>query len=225
MRRTPLRTSFAAALLLTAAALVAPGAAGAATPPGPTGAQTAPAAPSATEMPAEAPAPERVLGDPDAPVTIIEYASMTCPHCRTFHVQVLPSLRSAYIDTGKVRLVFRDYPLDHLALAAAMVARCATTEKTMEVTTRLFETQAKWTAAEDPIAAIAEAVAPFGLDEAAVEACVSDEAAARPVIEQAMHGRETYEIRSTPTFIVNGEIMVGVHAFQDFEAKIEAALK
>src|SRR3546814_669352 len=183
-------------------------------------------APSANADAAPArPLPERAIGSADAPVTIIEYASMTCPHCRTFHVEVLPQLRADYIDAGKVRLVFRDFPLDRLALAASMVARCAPPEKSLDVTARLFETQPKWAAAEDPIAVMSETVAPFGLDAARVDGCIQDETVAQPIIEEAMHGQQTYEITSTPTFIVNGEVLTGLQSMRAFEEKIAAALQ
>lgn len=190
----------------------------------PEGAKPETGAPTATLEAPEDP-PGRTIGDPDAPVTIIEYASMTCPHCRAFHVDVLPQLRSAYIDTGKAKLIFRDFPLDRLALAAAMVARCAAPEKSMAVTSRLFETQPTWARSEDPIAAIAKEVQPFGLDEAAVEACIQDEDIAKPVLQQALYGQETFEIRSTPTFIIDGEVLVGTHSPEAFAQKIDAALK
>lgn len=177
------------------------------------------------DMPAPADPAWRIIGAADAPVTIIEYASMTCPHCAHFHNDVLPVLRSSYIDTGKVRLIFRDYPLDRLALAASMVARCAPEDKSLEVTSRLFETQPTWAGAEQPIAAIAEVVAPLGLDRAAVEACVQNEDVAKPVLEQAIYGQENFEIRSTPTFILNGEVMVGALSPEAFAQKIDAALK
>lgn len=218
--------------LLLATALFASGSAFAAAPPAQPEAQpqAGTAGPSVepsttTEMPAPADPPWRTIGRPDAPVTIIEYASMTCPHCAHFHVEVLPKLRSSYIDSGKVRLVFRDYPLDRLALAASMVARCAPEDKSMEVTSRLFQTQATWAASEDPISAIAEVVAPFGLDKEAVEACVENEDVARPVLEQAIYGQEKFQIRSTPSFLLNGEVLVGSQSPEAFAEKIDAALK
>ncbi|MFN4091066.1 MAG: DsbA family protein [Alphaproteobacteria bacterium] len=214
-----------AVLLVACAVSVMGGAVPEARAAAPSGRLETPPPPPPVEMPVAVPAPERVLGDPDAPVTIIEYASMTCPHCRTFHVTVLPHLRSAYIDTGKVRLVFRDYPLDQLALAAAMVARCVGPDRSMAATGRLFETQATWMAAEDPILAIADVVQPFGLDEADVVSCVQDEAGARPVLEEVLHGREAYEVKSTPTFIINGERLIGIHPLATFEEKIREALR
>ena len=165
------------------------------------------------------------LGPADAKVTIVEYASLTCPHCAQFHTTVMPAIKKEFVETGKVRFVYRDFPLDRLALAAAMVARCAPEEKSLAVTSRLFETQPTWARAEHPIAAIAEVVAPLGLDQAAVDACVQNEDVAKPVLEQAIYGQETFEIRSTPTFIVNGEVLVGALSPEAFAEKIDAALK
>ena len=96
----------------------------------------------------------QILGNPDAPVTIIEYASLTCPHCAQFHTEVLPELKERYIDPGKVRLIYRDFPLDQMALAAAALAHCAGPERYFSMLDVLFETQSNWAQADDPITAI-----------------------------------------------------------------------
>lgn len=202
--------------LFTAAVLLLGGGAQAAAPaahgtPAQTEAQTETRAEPGTQAPVEAPPdlPSRIIGNPDAPVTIIEYASMTCPHCRSFHVDVLPHLRRSHIDTGKARLIFRDFPLDQLALAAAMIARCAPPASSMAVTTRLFEMQPVWTQASDPVAALTEAVESFGMDRQAVDTCLRNEEIGRPILEQAIHGQQTFDIRSTPSFVIDGEVVVG----------------
>ena len=94
---------------------------------------------------------EQILGDPDAPVTIIEYASLTCPHCAQFHNEVLPELKERYIAPGKVRLIYRDFPLDQVALAAAALAHCDGSDRYFSMLDVLFETQRNWARADDPI--------------------------------------------------------------------------
>src|SRR5687768_5061793 len=99
---------------------------------------------------------DMALGKPDAPVTVIEYASMTCPHCAHFHAETLKAFKEKYVDTGKVRLIFREFPFDGLALRASMLARCAGAERYFPMLDVLFQQQNQWTRAKDPMAALAQ---------------------------------------------------------------------
>lgn len=161
---------------------------------------------------------DRILGDPDAPVTIIEYASLTCPHCASFHNRTLPELKARYIDTGKVRLVYRDFPLDGVALRAAMLAECAPGGRYFSFLEVLFRSQEQWATADDPVAALAQIGRTAGLDEATVERCLADEAKAEAIVAQRQHGADTYQVNSTPTFIVNGRRLSGTQTVEAFEA-------
>ena len=152
---------------------------------------------------------EMALGAADAPVTIVEYASMTCPHCARFHTDDLPGIREAYIDTGKVRLVFSEFPLDRLALAAAKVARCGGEERFFAFIGLMFDGQREWAGAEDPIAALRRLAKVGGLGAAEFDACLVDEALEQGILKKSLEATETHEIKSTPSFVINGELLVG----------------
>src|SRR5690242_13662638 len=121
------------------------------------------------------PLPDLVQGKADAPVTIIEYASMTCPHCANFHKGTYPALKEKYIDTGKVRFIFREFPLDELAVAASMLARCAgSPEKSMAMIDVLFASQDKW-AVRQPIPVLKQIAKQAGITEKAFDDCLKDQ--------------------------------------------------
>lgn len=166
-------------------------------------------------------ADDLVLGAADAPVTVIEYASLTCPHCRDFHENVLPQVKSAYIDTGKVRFVLRDFPLDQGALAAAMVARCAGPERRKAFLDLLFQRQEAWAHAQDVLAGIARTAGFAGMDTETVQACFKQEATQRAVLEQRLLGERAFDISATPTFIINGTKHSGGMTFDQFKAMVD----
>ncbi len=153
---------------------------------------------------------DHVLGSPDAPVTIIEYASLTCPHCAHFHEQTLPQIKTDYIDTGKVRLVFRDFPLDAVALRAAALAECVPKERYFGILSILFESQGNWATASDPLAALAVIGKTAGLSDADITRCTTDEAHLDTIVEERMTGDQRYSIRSTPSFIIGGKTYSGM---------------
>ena len=119
---------------------------------------------------------EKVLGDENAPITLIEYASLTCHHCATFHNEVLPKIKSDYIDTGKLKFIYRDFPLDHYALMASMVARCAGNKKFFTFLKVLFKEQPKWTAAKDPFIALGHIARIGGIGKEEFKSCVGNKA-------------------------------------------------
>src|SRR5438477_4608159 len=133
---------------------------------------------------------DRILGKPDAPVTIIEYASLTCPHCAAFEKEVLPQLKSEWIDTGKVKLVFRDFPLDASALKAAIVARCAPPERFYGFIGVLFAQQASWAAGADPIPGITRIAKLGGMSEDQVRACLKDDALQNKILAGRLAGEQ-----------------------------------
>lgn len=185
------------------------------------------AAPAAALTPDEAAAlPERSLGSATAPVTIIEYASLTCGHCAQFHTQILPQLKERYIDTGKVRLVFRDYPLDGGALRAAAVARCMPESTYHAYIAMLFKSQADWAANQDPGKVLVQYAKLGGLSGADAEACVASDKLMDAIAEGRLKADQYYDIKSTPTFILNeGKAkIVGAAPIEQFAEKIEALL-
>ena len=151
---------------------------------------------------------EMVLGSDDAPVTLIEYASFTCPHCATFHEEVLKPLKADYIESGKVRVIFRDVYFDQLGLWASMIARCGGEEKFFGMTELLMKGQRDWARSGDPVAIVDElkkigriaGIAPETLD-----ACMMDEAKARALVDWSEAHVNADDIEGTPTMIINGE--------------------
>lgn len=185
--------------------------------------QNAPAtleAPDATQVTAS----DHVLGKADAPVTVIEYASMTCPHCAVFHGTVLPKIKSEYVDAGKVRVVFRDFPLDRLALTASVIARCAEPERYLSFVDVLFASQLTWARSENPLEALKKIGALGGLDGAKVDACLKDESLFNAVLSQRLGGERTFKINATPTLIVNGKPVPGGAEYETLKKAIEAQL-
>ena len=151
---------------------------------------------------------DMTLGDASAPITIVEYASYTCPHCRTFHENAFKSLKSEYIDTGKVKFIFREVYFDRYGLWASMVARCGDGVRFFGVTDLIFEGQREWLASNDP-ATIADELrrigrtAGMGSDE--VDACLQDADKAQTLVAWYQKNAEADEIRSTPSFVIDGE--------------------
>ena len=161
------------------------------------------------------------LGKADAPVTVIEYASLTCPHCADFHVNVLPQIKAAYIDTGKVRMAFRDFPLDQAALAASQVARCAGPDRHFAMIDLFFKRQPSWAGAADPVAAMGKLAALAGMGEADVKACLANDATEKAVLEQRLLSEKVFDINATPSFIINGTKHSGGMTFDAFKAVVD----
>ena len=180
---------------------------------------------AATEVdPLEPLLAERSLGAPDAPVTLVEFSSLTCPHCASFHRETLPLIKEAYVATGKVRLVYHDFPLDTLALGAAMVARCVENERYFEVLEALFRSQATWARSEKPLKDLESVAVGAGLTEADFRACLNNGKLMIGIRKQAEEASQAREIHSTPTFFVNDERVTGAADFTTFRAVIERRL-
>ena len=166
---------------------------------------------------ANPPLPDLPVGKADAPVTIIEYASMTCSHCAAFHKDVWPALKAKYIDTGKAKLVLREFPLDGLATAAFMLARCAGPEKRNALTDQLFDHQADWAFVANPVFKLKEQWLAAGLTEDAFQACLKDQTMLDKVNSERDAAAKALEVNSTPTFFVNGQKMTGEHSLAKFD--------
>ncbi len=171
-----------------------------------------------------APLPDMILGDPEAPVEIIEYSSMTCPYCATFHTQTLPTIKERYLDTGKAKLVFREFPLDRVALTASAIARCIGDDGFFPFVDVLYKTQATWATAQDSIAEIKKLVRMGGLDPAMVDSCLQDQSVIDGILAVRLEGDQTYNINSTPTFIINGDKYPGHMSVEEFETVLEPYL-
>jgi protein-disulfide isomerase len=165
----------------------------------------------------EAPLPDIVQGSPMAPVSIIEYASMTCPHCAAFHEKTWPELKRKYIDTGKAKFTLREFPLDPLAVAAFMLGRCAGAEKRDALLDKLFADQKTWAFVEKPAGPLQAEAKAFGLGDAEIDKCLKDETLYNRVVESRERGEGMYHVRSTPTFLVNGRELTGELTIADFD--------
>ncbi len=172
----------------------------------------------------EYPLVEKVLGQSDAPVTMIEYSSLTCPHCMAFHRDTLPKIKEAYIDTGKVKLIFRDFPLGSLALAAAMLARCAPPERYFGMIEALFRSQEIWSSMNNPLKYLERIARLGGMSKNDVEACLKNEALMKAIQAKAAAGEKEHGIRATPTFVIEGEKVSGNLPFEDFRVILDKAV-
>ena len=183
------------------------------------------ASPPAAAVSLEAAMAERAMGDADAPVTIVEYASLTCPHCASFHRDVLPKIKEAYIDRGKVRLVYTDFPLDGLALGAAMLARCVGPERYFGFLTVLFRSQQTWARSSDPRQELQRVALLGGISRADFDACLADRSLMKAIQERAAAAEAHFDIRSTPSFVINGRKVAGTPSFEEFRKVIDETLE
>ncbi len=175
---------------------------------------------AATDLLQPGPLPERILGRDDAPVTVIEYASMTCGHCANFHLNIWPAFKAEFIDTGKVRFILREFPFDPRATAAFMLARCMGDDRWYPTVDLLFRNQPRWARAQDGKEGFLSVLSMTGLKEADLEACLSDQALLDKVNAVAARGQEL-GVDSTPTFFINGEKYTGVMPIEQLRAVIE----
>jgi protein-disulfide isomerase len=171
--------------------------------------------------------PDMALGPNDAAVTITEYASMTCPHCAAFNEQVFPKIKKEYIDTGKVRYIFREFPLDIKAAAGSMLSRCIANgdaAKYFAVTDMLFRQQNDWVL-KNTTETLTRIGKQAGLTQQQVEACLKDQALLDKIAADQKYASDVLKVDSTPTFFINGEKIKGETSFEDFAKKINPLLK
>jgi protein-disulfide isomerase len=180
--------------------------------------------PTTEELMRPGPLPELTLGKEDAPVTIIEYASMTCPHCAAFHKTTYPALKSKYIDTGKVRFIFREYPLDEVAVAASMIARCVGGDKTMALIDVLFQSQDTW-ATNRPIPALMQIAKQAGFTQKTFEECLANQKLYNDIVAVRERANKEFKVESTPTLFVNGKLQRGGVSIDDLEKVMQPYLK
>ncbi|WP_026381505.1 DsbA family protein [Afifella pfennigii] len=179
---------------------------------------------SMDELMKPGPLGDRVLGAEDAPVTVVEYASMSCSHCATFHKETYPELKEQYIDTGKVRFVFREFPIDASAYAVAMLARCAPEGRYFEIIDLFFERQRQWGLAEDRYAAILDLAKQVGFSEESFEACLQNQALFDGLNTAKDRASSEFGVQGTPTFFIEGEMNVGALSFDQIKEEIEKFL-
>ena len=161
------------------------------------------------ELMAKQALPDMVQGKSDASVTIIEYASMTCTHCAHFHETVYPSLVKNYIDTGKVKFILREFPLDPLATAGFMLARCAGPDKRAAIVDLLFDKQQSWAFVDKPLEALSDMLKQTGMSKESFETCLKDQKLYDQINEVRDRGSQAFGVSATPTFYVNGTKVTG----------------
>ena len=170
---------------------------------------------------APGPLPDIIVGKPDAPYTIVEYASMTCPHCADFQTQVFPQIKTKYIDTGKARYMLREFPLDNLAAAAFMLARCAGDDRYYPMVDALFETQETWAApggdAKEKLLQIARQA---GISKEQFDQCLADKDLFGKIVKTREIAHEKFQVDSTPSFFVNGKRLKNAHTLEDFQVAL-----
>ena len=182
---------------------------------------------SATDVAKPQSLPDMALGPADAKVTITEYASMTCPHCAAFNDQVFPKIKSEFIDTGKVRYVFREFPLDIKAAAGSMLSRCIANgdpNKYFAVTDLLFKSQADWVM-KNTTESLSRIGKQAGLSQQQVDDCLKDQALLDKIAADQKYASEVLKVDSTPTFFINGDKIKGEASIEEFEKKINPLLK
>lgn len=167
-----------------------------------------------------------VIGDPEAPITIIEYASMSCSHCANFHNNTLEDLKLEFIDTGKVKFVFRDFPFNYPALAGSMMMRCVSNDVRYDYMNALYKLQNSWVI-RDPSKTRSELykiMQSGGMTQEEFDVCLSDVDLENDLLEGVMRAQKEFNIRSTPSFIVNGTLYSGNKNIKEFRQIIEKIL-
>jgi protein-disulfide isomerase len=180
--------------------------------------------PTPADLANAGPEPDVVLGSDKAPVTIIEYASMTCPHCAHFSETTFPELRKRYIDTGKVRFTLRSFPLDALAAAGFMIARCGGDDKYMPIVETLFAKQSEWIVRE-PLVPLKSIAKQFGFTEDSFTQCLANQKLLDDIQAVRDRAAEKLGVNSTPTFFVNGKKLIGDLSIDQLSKEIDPYLK
>jgi len=199
----------------------------ASTQPTPAAMTTTP--PAAGQQTADASQPalypdDMYLGKADAKVTIIEYASLSCPHCAKFNAEVLPRVKSDYIDKGLVRWVYRDYPLNNPAYLAAVLAHCGSPLRYFGLVDKLFRSQDYWAVQPQPIVALKQIGVNEGIDEKTYDACLADQKLKDKIISRLQEASTKYKVEATPSFLIGGKLYSGELPFDDLKKLIDDAL-
>ncbi len=182
---------------------------------------------SATDVAKPVSLPDMAIGPANATVTITEFASMTCPHCAAFTENVFPKIKSEFIDSGKIRFVFREFPLDIKAAAGSMLARCIAKDdsgKYFAVIDLLFKQQNDWVL-KNTAETLTRIGKQAGLTQQQVEDCLKDQALLDKIAADQKYANEVLKVNSTPTFFINGEMIKGDQTFEEFDKRIKSLLK
>jgi len=173
---------------------------------------------------APGPLKDMAMGSQDAPVTIVEYMSMTCPHCADFHANTLPVIKENYVDTGKVRLIVREFPFDPRAAAAVMLARCAPEDQFFPMVQVLLEQQSTWATAQDAVGALLQIARLAGFTQETFQTCLTNQQLLDDVNAVRNRAASEFGVQSTPTFLINGNRYSGNMSVEDMSALIDSLL-
>jgi protein-disulfide isomerase len=179
---------------------------------------------SVQELATPGPLGDVAQGPADAKVTIVEYASLTCSHCAAFHQQTYPALKERYIDTGKVRYILREFPLDPLATAGFMLARCDGDPKYYPIVDMLFRQQRGWAFTDKPLDALRQMMRQAGFSQEKFDSCLRDQKLYDAVNAVKNRGIEAFKVESTPTFFINGQRFAGNMSIDELEKIIKPML-
>lgn len=168
---------------------------------------------------------ERPIGLETAPVTVIEYHSLTCGNCARFHTEIFPAIRRTYVDTGRVRFVLRDYPLDRIALEAAILAHCAGPDRYQTFISALYQDKERWAHSADPLSDLRRIGVLGGVPNERFEACRSNRAFVDAILAMRLGGDREYRVSGTPTFVINGNVHTGVLTFEQFARIVDPLLR
>ncbi len=209
---------FAAAAVFSVAAFAANVALAAATSPQPDGTV------DMAKVLKPGPLPELAMGDPSG-VSMIEYGSLTCPHCAVFSREVFPELKKDYIDTGKVRFIFREFSRNPLDVAGFVLARCVGDDKAFAATELLFTEQDKWAFVDKPLEPLIAAMRPAGLSHDQAMTCLKDQSKADAIVAIGKRGNDEVKITGTPTFVIDGKVYGGELSFDQLKAILDPLVK
>ena len=170
------------------------------------------------------PLPELTVGDPSG-VPVVEYGSLTCPHCATFSREVFPELKKDYIDTGKVRFTFREFPRNTLDVAAFVLARCVGDDKAFAAIELLFATQDKWAFVDKPLEPLIAAMRPAGLTHDQAMACLKDQSKADAIVAIGKRATDEIKMTGTPTFVIDGKVYGGELSMDQLKAILDPLIK
>ncbi len=170
------------------------------------------------------PLKEMTLGNKNAPIKVIEYASMTCPHCASFHNTTYKKLKEKYIDDGKVLFAFREFPLDQVAATVSVLARCAPEDKYFDVLDAFFKTQPAWRSGNNPLPGIVEIAKQVGFTQQSIEECLQNKDIIDGINVIRKHGAEVMKVQATPTFFINGKKIEGSISIERFDEEFSSYL-
>ena len=167
---------------------------------------------------------EKSLGEPDAPIKMIEFASLTCGHCARFHNEVMPAIKEKYINNGKIFFIYKDFPLDKFALKASIISRCSGNKNYFSFLDVFYKKQASWTRSQDPFKSLLKIAKIGGLKDEEIKVCVGNKSIEDGLLKDRLKSSKKYDITATPTIYLNGKKYTGDLTLEALELKINSLL-